>query len=144
MRAPVLRMDEFIEQLPEKYDTPLGEQGVTLSSGQQQLLSFLRAAVFRPDILILDEATAHIDTETEQIVQEALREISRGRTTLIVAHRLSTIQHADKIIVLHKGEIREIGNHDQLLKKRGLYYRLYEVQSRDREKRKSEPSRLLS
>ena len=125
-------MDEFIEELPDKYDTLLGEQGVTLSSGQQQLLSFLRAAAFNPDILILDEATAHVDTETEQIVQEALKKISRGRTTLIVAHRLSTIQHADKIIVMHKGQIREMGNHYQLLKKRGLYYRLYEVQSRER------------
>lgn len=133
-------MDEFIEELPDKYDTLLGEQGVTLSSGQQQLLSFLRAAAFNPDILILDEATAHVDTETEQIVQEALKKISRGRTTLIVAHRLSTIQHADKIIVMHKGQIREMGNHYQLLKKRGLYYRLYEVQSRER---RGVPTRTL-
>ena len=130
--AKSFQMDSFIESLPLKYETPLGEQGVKLSSGQQQLLSFLRAAVFKPDILILDEATANIDTETEQIVQQALEKISKGRTTLIVAHRLSTIQHADKIVVLHKGEIQEIGNHYQLLQKKGYYYRLYEVQNKDR------------
>jgi len=135
--AQNFQMDAFIESLPDGYDTPLGEQGVNLSSGQQQLLSFLRAAVFQPDILILDEATANIDTETELIVQRALEKISAGRTTLIVAHRLSTIQHADKIIVLHKGEIQEIGNHDQLLQEKGYYYRLYEVQNKDRETMRS-------
>lgn len=132
--AKRFQMDDFINQLPQKYNTPLGEQGISISSGQEQLLCFLRAAVFQPDILILDEATAHIDTETEKKVQEALKEISKDRTTLVVAHRLSTIQHADKIVVLHKGEIMEIGNHYQLLKKRGYYHRLYEVQNRDENK----------
>lgn len=128
--AQALQADDFIERLPNQYQTPLGEQGLTLSSGQQQLLSFLRAFITKPDILILDEATAHIDTETEQKVQKAIRQISKGRTTLIVAHRLSTIQHADKIIVLHQGRIREMGNHHQLLKKKGLYARLYYKQNR--------------
>lgn len=137
--AKRFEMDDFIQQLPEQYHTALGEQGTNLSSGQEQLLSFLRAAVFKPDILILDEATAHIDTETELRVQKALQEISKDRTTLIVAHRLSTIQHADKIVVMHKGEIQEIGNHYQLLKKRGFYHRLYEVQNRDEEKSLSHP-----
>lgn len=128
--AQALQAEDFIQRLPNQYQTPLGEQGLTLSSGQQQLLSFLRAFITQPDILILDEATAHIDTETEQKVQKAIRQISQGRTTLIVAHRLSTIQHADKIIVLHQGRIREIGNHHQLLKKKGLYARLYYKQNR--------------
>ncbi len=126
--AKSLNMHEFIMKLPQQYDTMLGEQGYTLSSGQKQLLSFLRAAVYNPDILILDEATANIDTETEIVVQEALKRISQNRTTLIVAHRLSTIQHADKIIVLKKGEIQEVGNHEELLKNKGYYYRLHEVQ----------------
>lgn len=126
--AKQLNMHDFIMKLPQQYDTLLGEQGVTLSSGQKQLLSFLRAAVYNPDILILDEATANIDTETEQVVQEALHRISENRTTLIVAHRLSTIQHADKIIVLKKGEIQEMGSHAELLRRKGYYYRLYEVQ----------------
>jgi ATP-binding cassette subfamily B multidrug efflux pump len=129
-----LKMDEFIRQLPSQYNTLLGEQGVVLSSGQKQMLSFLRAFVFNPDILILDEATANIDTETEQIIQEGLKRISKGRTTLIVAHRLSTIQHADKIIVMHKGQIREIGNHYQLLRQKGYYHRLYELQNTEEEK----------
>ncbi|WP_134699230.1 ABC transporter ATP-binding protein [Ammoniphilus sp. YIM 78166] len=128
--AKALQADEFIQKLPNQYQTPLGEQGLTLSSGQQQLLSFLRAFVTEPDILILDEATAHIDTETEQKVQRAIRQVSNGRTTLIVAHRLSTIQHADKIIVLHQGRIREMGTHHQLMKKKGFYSRLYSIQNR--------------
>lgn len=126
--AKSLNMHEFIMKLPQQYDTMLGEQGYTLSSGQKQLLSFLRAAVYNPDILILDEATANIDTETEIVVQDALKRISRNRTTLIVAHRLSTIQHADKIIVLKKGEIQEIGNHQELLNNKGYYYRLFKAQ----------------
>lgn len=134
--AKSLDMHDFIMSLPEQYDTMLGEQGYTLSSGQKQLMSFLRAAVYNPDILILDEATANIDTETEIVVQEALNRISQNRTTLIVAHRLSTIQHADKIIVLKKGEIQEVGNHEELLANKGYYHRLFEVQQqKEREQR---------
>jgi len=127
-----VRMDEFIRSLPDGYDTLLGERGVNLSLGQRQLLSFARAIVFRPQVLILDEATSNIDTETERIVQEALTELSRGRTTIVVAHRLSTIQHADQIIVMHKGKVREIGTHRELLEKRGYYWRLHELQYKDR------------
>lgn len=133
MAAKALSMDDFIRRLPKQYDTPLGEQGIRLSSGQQQLLSFLRAYVDNPNILILDEATAHVDTETEKIVQEGLIRLSQGRTTLIVAHRLSTIRHADKIIVMHKGQIREIGNHDELMRQGGIYRKLYELQNTERQ-----------
>jgi ATP-binding cassette, subfamily B, multidrug efflux pump len=127
-----VRMDGFVRSLPDGYDTLLGERGVTLSLGQRQLLSFARAIVFRPQVLILDEATSNIDTETEIVVQQALADISRGRTTLIVAHRLSTIQHADQIIVMHKGKVREIGNHAELLARQGYYYRLHQLQYKDR------------
>lgn len=130
--ARALSMDDFIRRLPQQYDTMLGEQGLRLSSGQQQLLSFLRAYIDNPNILILDEATAHVDTETEQIVQEGLSRLSQGRTTLIVAHRLSTIRHADKIIVMHKGQIREIGNHNTLMRRGGIYRKLYELQNTER------------
>lgn len=128
-----VHMDEYVRNLPDGYHTLLGERGVTLSLGQRQLLSFARAIAFQPQVLILDEATSNIDTETELIVQEALAELSRGRTTLVVAHRLSTIQHADQIIVMHKGKVREIGNHRELLEKRGYYYRLYQLQYKDRQ-----------
>ncbi|UQZ83366.1 putative multidrug resistance ABC transporter ATP-binding/permease protein YheH [Paenibacillus konkukensis] len=129
--ARMVHIDEFVRDLPQGYGTPLGERGVNLSLGQRQLLSFARAIAFRPEILILDEATSNIDTETELVVQDALHNISAGRTTLIVAHRLSTIQHADQIIVMHKGKVREIGNHYQLLAMRGYYHRLYELQYKD-------------
>jgi ATP-binding cassette subfamily B protein len=132
--ARMVHMDHFIRSLPEGYATTLGERGVNLSLGQRQLLSFARAIVFRPQILILDEATSNIDTETEQVVQEALQNISAGRTTLVVAHRLSTIQHADQIIVMHKGKVREIGNHYQLLAQKGYYHRLFELQYKDERK----------
>ncbi|RKN62887.1 ABC transporter ATP-binding protein [Paenibacillus ginsengarvi] len=130
--ARMVHMDEFIRKQPLGFATPLGERGVNLSLGQRQLLSFARAIVFRPQILILDEATSNIDTETELVVQDALRTISRNRTTLIVAHRLSTIQHADQIIVMHKGKVREIGNHYQLLALKGYYYKLFELQYKER------------
>jgi ATP-binding cassette, subfamily B, multidrug efflux pump len=129
--ARMVHIDEFVKHLPQGFQTPLGERGVNLSLGQRQLLSFARAIVFRPQILILDEATSNIDTETELVVQDALHNISVGRTTLIVAHRLSTIQHADQIIVMHKGKVREMGNHFQLLAQRGYYYRLYELQYKE-------------
>ncbi|WP_419888145.1 ABC transporter ATP-binding protein [Neobacillus niacini] len=122
--AKAVNMDTFFSKLPQGYDTMLGEEGTVLSAGQKQLLSFLRAMIADNDVLILDEATANIDTETEQAVQEALREISKNRTTIIIAHRLSTIQHADKIIVLDKGRIVEMGNHQQLLNNQLVYYQL--------------------
>ncbi|MEF3304423.1 ABC transporter ATP-binding protein [Paenibacillus sp. GYB003] len=130
--ARMVHMDEFIRKQPLGFATPLGERGVNLSLGQRQLLSFARAIVFRPQILILDEATSNIDTETELVVQDALKAISKNRTTLIVAHRLSTIQHADQIIVMHKGKVREVGNHYQLLAQRGYYYKLFELQYKER------------
>lgn len=130
--AGMVHMDEWIAKLPDGYKTMLGERGVTLSLGERQLLSFARSIAFRPQILILDEATSNIDTETELAVQDALYAISKDRTTLIVAHRLSTIQHADQIIVMHKGKVREMGSHFQLLAQRGYYYRLYELQYKDR------------
>ncbi|MBP1154216.1 MULTISPECIES: ABC transporter ATP-binding protein [unclassified Paenibacillus] len=130
--ARMVHMDDYIRSLPAGYQTLLGERGINLSLGQRQLLSFARAIAFRPQILILDEATSNIDTETELIVQDALHNISGGRTTLIVAHRLSTIQHADQIIVMHNGKVREIGNHDQLLAHRGYYHRLYKLQYKER------------
>lgn len=121
----------FIEQLPLKYDEPVMERGATLSAGQRQLLSFARALAFDPAILILDEATANIDTETEELIQDALPRLLAGRTSLVVAHRLSTIQDADKIIVLHKGRVQEMGNHQQLLAERGLYYNLFMLQYKE-------------
>ncbi|MEH6995756.1 ATP-binding cassette domain-containing protein [Neobacillus drentensis] len=122
--AKAVNIDSFYRMLPKSYETMLGEEGTVLSAGQKQLLSFLRAMIANNDVLILDEATANIDTETEQAVQDTLREVSRNRTTIIIAHRLSTIQHADKIIVLEKGRIVEMGNHQQLLRKQSTYYQL--------------------
>lgn len=131
--AKRVHMDAFVRSLPEGYQTLLGERGVTLSLGQRQLLAFARAIVFQPQVLILDEATSNIDTDTELIVQKALAELSRDRTTLIVAHRLSTIQHADRIIVMHKGKVRETGNHQELVEQRGYYYLLHRLQYKERE-----------
>lgn len=120
-------LDEFIDSLPRGLQTKLYEGGKTLSAGHRQLISFARALSFDPAILILDEATSSIDTETERIVQEAMATISEGRTTLIIAHRLSTIQHADQIIVLDNGRIVEVGNHETLLARNGVYRQLYEL-----------------
>lgn len=121
----------FIKNLPDGYNSKVTERGSTLSAGQRQLLAFARALAFNPKILVLDEATANIDTETEILIQDALKKLTKGRTTLIIAHRLSTIQHADKIIVLHKGRIREMGTHKELLDKKGLYYNLYSLQYKE-------------
>jgi ATP-binding cassette subfamily B multidrug efflux pump len=129
--ARYVNAHEFIEKLPNKYDEVVQERGSTLSSGQRQLLSFARTLAFNPSILVLDEATSNIDTETELLIQEALKKLTHNRTTIVIAHRLSTIQHADKIIVLHKGEIKEMGNHQELLSKKGLYYKLYELQYKE-------------
>lgn len=119
---------KFIEKLPDQYKEKVFERGATLSAGQRQLLSFARTLVRKPSILILDEATANIDTETEKLIQDALYKIMKGRTTLAVAHRLSTIQHSDKIIVMHKGRVKEIGSHQELLDKKGLYFNLVQLQ----------------
>ncbi|WP_249870214.1 ABC transporter ATP-binding protein [Oceanobacillus saliphilus] len=120
--------DGFIEKLPNSYDEVVTEGGATFSLGERQLISFARALAFDPAILILDEATANIDTETENIIQEALEVLKEGRTTLVIAHRLSTIQQADMIFVLDRGTIKEQGNHDKLIKERGLYYQMYQMQ----------------
>lgn len=127
--AQYVNADSFIEQLPGKYDETVRERGCTFSAGQRQLVSFARAVAFKPSILVLDEATANIDTETETVIQNAMSKITRGRTSIIIAHRLSTIRNADKIIVIHKGHIKETGSHEELIKAEGLYSRLYRRQS---------------
>ena len=126
--AKYVNAEHFIKNLSNKYDEPVSERGSTLSAGQRQLLSFARTLAYDPKILVMDEATANIDTETEQLIQEALEKMMQGRTTIMVAHRLSTIQHADNIIVLHKGKIREMGTHQELLAKDGIYRKLYDLQ----------------
>ena len=131
--ARLVNADYFIRRLPNGYDEPVTERGSTLSAGQRQLLAFARALAFDPAIRVLDEATSNIDTETEMLIQDALPRLIAGRTTIVVAHRLSTVQHADKIIVLHKGKIREIGSHQELLAKRGFYYDLYRLQYEKKE-----------
>ncbi|NDI36035.1 ABC transporter ATP-binding protein [Chengkuizengella sediminis] len=118
----------FVEQLPKGYDEPVVERGSTLSAGQRQLISFARALAFDPSILILDEATASIDSETEGLIQKALKVVSEGRTTFVIAHRLSTIRDADQILVLHRGEIVERGNHDELMELKGRYHKMYQLQ----------------
>ena len=129
--AEIVNADPFIQKLPHRYDEPVTERGSTLSAGQRQLLSFARTLAYDPKILVLDEATANIDTETETLITQALARLMDGRTTIMVAHRLSTIQHADKIIVMHHGEIKESGTHQELLAKDGLYKKLYELQLMD-------------
>ena len=126
--ARYVNADGFIEQLEKGYDEPVTERGATLSAGQRQLISFARTLAYDPAILVMDEATANIDTETEQLIQEALEKLMQNRTTIMVAHRLSTIQHADKIMVMHKGKIRESGTHQELLLQDGIYKKLYELQ----------------
>ncbi|MBA3439505.1 MAG: ABC transporter ATP-binding protein [Pyrinomonadaceae bacterium] len=130
--AREVHADGFIERLPEGYKSEVRERGAGLSVGQKQLISFARALAFDPALLILDEATSSIDTETEQLIQQAIERVMLNRTSLIIAHRLSTIQRADTIIVLHHGEIREQGSHQQLLAEHGLYWRLYKLQYADR------------
>jgi ATP-binding cassette, subfamily B, multidrug efflux pump len=136
--ADVVHAHRFIKELPGGYEHPLGERGATLSVGQKQLLSFARALAFDPRILILDEATSSVDTETELLIRDALHALMAGRTTLAIAHRLSTIQDMDKILVLHKGRLREMGTHQELLGQRGIYYRLYQLQYKDQEGRTSD------
>lgn len=126
--AEFVQANTFIERLPQGYDEPIGERGATFSSGQRQLLSFARTMAINPKILVLDEATASVDTETEEAIQTALNKMRQGRTTIAIAHRLSTIQDADLILVLHRGEIVERGTHQELLAKEGLYHKMYLLQ----------------
>ncbi|HEV8229831.1 MAG TPA: ABC transporter ATP-binding protein [Candidatus Limnocylindria bacterium] len=132
--ARFVNADKFIDRLPEGYATVVTERGSTLSVGQKQLLAFARAIAFNPEILlVLDEATSSVDTETEHLIQDALKKLMQGRTSIIIAHRLSTIQNVDRIIVLHKGRVVEMGSHRDLLAQRGVYHRLYELQYRAHE-----------
>ncbi len=131
--AEAVAAHRFIERLPKGYDTEVTERGSTLSVGQKQLLSFARALAHDPRVLILDEATSSVDTETEQLIQAALKVLMKDRTSLVIAHRLSTIQNVDEILVMHKGRIRERGTHQELLARRGMYFKLYELQYKDQE-----------
>jgi ATP-binding cassette subfamily B protein len=131
--AEEVNVADFIQSLPEGFDSLLQERGNTLSTGQKQLVSFARALAHNPRILILDEATSSVDTDTEFQVREALTRLVEGRTSLIIAHRLSTIQRADKIVVMHKGKVREMGTHQQLLASKGVYWKLYRLQYKDQE-----------
>lgn len=127
-------LSPFIESLPEKLNHPVYERGASLSTGQKQLISFARALAFNPRILVLDEATSSVDTNTEILIQNAIKKLIEGRTSIIIAHRLSTIQNCDKIIVMHKGEIREMGTHQELLDKNELYFKLYQLQYKEQSK----------
>jgi len=130
--ARAVNADRFIRRLPGRYDHELHERGSDLSTGQKQLIAFARALAFDPEILmVLDEATANVDTETELVIQQSLVTLMEGRTSIIIAHRLSTIRHVDRIIVLHRGRIVESGTHAELLARRGVYFRLYELQYKD-------------
>ena len=135
-------LDGFIRKLPQGYQTQLKERGATLSVGERQLLSFARALAHDPDILILDEATAHVDTETERLIQKAVQELLKERTSIVIAHRLSTIQRANRILVLHKGVLREVGTHRELLARRGIYYRLYKLQFVDDSRDAAAPTEM--
>jgi len=131
--AEDVNLADFVRTLPGGFKEEVRERGSTLSTGQKQLISFARALAHNPKILILDEATSSVDTETEFRVRDALSRMVEGRTSVIIAHRLSTIQRADKIIVMHKGQVREMGSHQELLGQRGIYYKLYQLQYKDQE-----------
>ncbi len=124
---------DFIESLPKQFDEPVRERGSSLSTGQKQLINFARALAYNPRILILDEATSSVDTDTELRIRSALDRMVEGRTSVLIAHRLSTVQRADAILVMHKGQLREIGSHQELLAQRGLYWKLYQLQYKDQE-----------
>jgi ATP-binding cassette subfamily B protein len=126
--AKIVKADTFIRRLPQGYETKIKERGSILSTGQKQLLSFARALVFRPKLLILDEATSSIDSETEQLIQSALEHLLENRTSIMIAHRLSTIKHADFILVMHHGRSVEKGSHQELMDLKGLYHKLYKLQ----------------
>ena len=132
--ARSVHADRFIERLADGMDTEVGERGASLSVGQRQLLSFARALAFAPDVLLLDEATSSVDTDTERLIRDALHVLMAERTTIAIAHRLSTVQDMDQILVLHRGELREAGTHQQLLARRGLYHTLYQLQYKDQER----------
>src|SRR5579884_3291917 len=132
--AAFVNADRFIDRLPEGYDHEVRERGSNFSAGQRQLLAFARAIAFDPEVLlVLDEATSSVDTETETLIQDALERLMKGRTSIIIAHRLFTIRHVDRIIVLHKGKVVEQGTHDALLERQGYYHRLYELQYQEQE-----------
>ena len=131
--ARVVNLNEWVATLPRGLDEEVAERGASMSAGQKQLVSFARALVHDPKILILDEATSNVDTHTEILVREALERLLENRTSLVIAHRLSTIQRADRIVVLHKGRVREVGTHQELLTERGIYYKLYQLQYKDQE-----------
>jgi ATP-binding cassette, subfamily B, multidrug efflux pump len=133
--AAAVHASAFIERLPLGYESAVAERGATLSVGQKQLLSFARALAFDPRVLILDEATSSVDTETELMIRDALHVLMEGRTTIAIAHRLSTIQDMDNILVLHRGTLRETGSHQELLAQRVIYYKLYQLQYKDQEDR---------
>jgi ATP-binding cassette subfamily B multidrug efflux pump len=132
--ADAVHAGAFIDRLPSGLASAVGERGANLSVGQKQLLSFARALAFDPRILVLDEATSSVDTETELLIRDALNVLMADRTTIAVAHRLSTIQGMDRILVFHKGELRESGTHQELVGQRGIYYRLYQLQYKDQER----------
>jgi ABC-type multidrug transport system fused ATPase/permease subunit len=129
--AQAVHAAPFIERLARGFATPVAERGATLSVGQKQLLSLARALAFDRRVLVLDEATSSIDTETERLIRDALRVVMQGRTTIAIAHRLSTIQDMDQILVLHKGQLRESGTHQDLLAQRGIYHTLYQLQFKE-------------
>jgi ATP-binding cassette subfamily B protein len=124
---------DFIESLPGGFTEPVQERGNSLSTGQKQLINFARALAYNPRILILDEATSSVDTDTELRIRGALERMVEGRTSVLIAHRLSTVQRADTILVMHKGQLREMGSHQELLAERGLYWKLYQLQYKDQE-----------
>jgi ATP-binding cassette, subfamily B, multidrug efflux pump len=138
--AEDVNLAAFVRSLELGLDHPVNERGTTLSAGQRQLLAFARALAHDPQILILDEATSSVDTETELQIRKAIDRLMEGRTSIIIAHRLSTIQRCDKIIVMHKGRVREMGTHQQLLAQRGIYYKLYQLQYKDQEVTVGEPA----
>jgi len=131
--AEMVNAHLFIEKMTGQYHAKVRERGSNLSQGQKQLLALARAIVYNPSILILDEATSNIDSESEYLIQQALKTVMVGRTSIVIAHRLSTIQYMDEIVVMHHGKIHETGDHQELLKKRGLYYRLYQLQYKEQE-----------
>ncbi len=128
MAAKAARIHEYIMRLPDGYDTVISEDGGNISKGQKQLLTIARAMLYNTQMLILDEATSNVDTNTEQKVQKAMQELMRGKTSFVIAHRLSTIQNADKILVMEHGDVMEQGTHAELMGKKGVYYKLYASQ----------------
>jgi ATP-binding cassette subfamily B protein len=141
--AQAANADLFIRRLPEAYNAPVRERGSNFSGGQRQLLALARVLVFQPEILVMDEATSSVDTETEALIQDALEKAMRGRTCLLIAHRLSTIRNADRIIVLHHGEVREVGSHAELMERQGIYHRLYQLQYEREELKLAAPQSII-